>query len=238
MASQLARAHIEAQARLRRLTGTAVERVWHDLPGYDRADVDQWLSTVLPVVSTAKRTSVAITDAYLAMALGRAPLGVDAQRIIAGLRNGADPATVYERPFVTLWTALGNGTPWEQAVSQGLDRAVSTAGMDVQLAFRSTANEIGQADDNIYGYQRVADDGACDFCQEVDGAYLKDADSSPLHNNCGCGVDPLTAPHPRAAFLPSGASVHDTFAIHEHGELGPVLTDPSHDFTTAAAALS
>jgi hypothetical protein len=172
------------------------------------------------------------------MALERAPLGVDADRIVAGLRGGADPATVYERPFVTIWTALSGGTPWEKAVSQGLDRAVSAAGMDVQLAFRSTANEVGQQDDNIYGYQRVADDGACDFCMEVDGAYLKDADASPLHNNCGCGVDPLTAPHPRAAFLPSGASVHDTFAIHEHGELGAVLTAPDDHFTTEAHALA
>jgi hypothetical protein len=110
---------------------------------------------------------------------------------------------VYQRPFVTVWTALGAGARWEDAVAQGMARATSAAAMDVQLAFRASADEIGRADDGIYGFQRVADGGACAFCLEVDGAYVKTADASPLHNHCGCGLEPLTDPHPGAAYLPS-----------------------------------
>lgn len=227
MASALADAHIEGQRRLRVLTAGAVARIWDELPGYDRQNVDEWLSRVLPVITTAQRGSVALTEAFIARYLERQPLGVNPGQLIgAGARNGAEPAEVYERPFVTLWSALGAGTPFEDAASKALARATSTAAMDVQLAMRGTASAVQGADAGIFGYQRVADPGACEFCSLVDGAYLKSADAMPLHNHCGCGVEPLTAPHPRAAKLPSGVSVH------QHGELGPVLADPAHDFTT------
>lgn len=189
----------------------------------------RFLDAALPVVLTSQRASVALTDAYLASFLNRQPKGVNPEALIgSGVRNGADPREVYRRPFVTVWTALKDGRPFQDAVHSGLARAQSSAAMDVQLSMRATAGAVQQADDGIFGYQRVADGGACAFCLEVDGAYVKDGDAMPLHNNCGCGLEPLTAPHPRAAKLPSGV------AVHEHGELGPVLTDPAHDFTTAS----
>jgi hypothetical protein len=49
----------------------------------------------------------------------------------------------------------------------------------------------------------------------------------PLHNHCGCSLEPVlddVTPTP----LPEGV------AVHEHGELGLVLGDPAHDFTSAA----
>lgn len=235
VASPLADAHIEALRRLRVYTASALEQLWTALPGYDRENIDQWLAGALPVVDTAKRTAITVTDAYLAHAVARQPLGV---MPLDRVRNGIDASEVYQRPFVTVWSALSSGTMWDDAVTQGLNRAMSTGAMDVQLAFRAAADEIGRADEAIYGYQRVADGGACSFCQLVDGAYVKRADASPLHNHCGCGLEPLLQPHPHAKYLPNGAAVHDGFAVHEHGELGAVLTDPAHDFTTAALALS
>lgn len=229
MASPLADAHIEALRRLRVITTSAVERIWRGLPSYDRENIDDWLAAVLPVIDTSRRTSAALTDAYLARALERQPLGLYG---LDQIRNGVDASEVYQRPFVTVWTALGAGTAWEAAVAQGLHRATSTAAMDVQLAFRATADAIGEADDGIYGYRRIPDGGACKFCLTVAGAYVKNAGAMPLHNHCGCGLEPLTEPHPLAATVPSGV------AVHEHGELGPVLADPAHDFTTAAVALS
>lgn len=227
MPSPLASAHIEAERRLRVLTVQAVERIWANLHGYDRANLDEWLSRVLPVVSTAQRTSVIFTEAFLAQRLERAPLGVNPGELIgAGVRNGAAPAEVYERPFVTLWSKLGAGLDFADASSAALARATGTAAMDVQLSMRATANAVQEADEEIYGYERAADPGACNFCSEVDGAYVKEADAMPLHNNCGCGLEPLTAPHRRAAKLPSGV------VVHHHGELGPMLGAPGDHFTS------
>lgn len=226
MASRLASAHIEAQRRLRALTGTQVERIWRSLPGYDRENLDEWLSTVVPIIEAAKRQSAVLTDGYLARAMDRAAFGIDPQTISDEVRGATEVAAVYQRPFVTLWSALGEGTPFADAANAALARATSTAAMDVQMAMRATANAVQGADDAIFGFQRAADPSACDFCALVDGAYVKSADAMALHNHCGCGLEPLTAPHPLAASLPSGV------AVHQHPELGPVLTDPAHSFTT------
>lgn len=233
MATALAEAHIEAQRRLRALAAEAVARVWRGLGSWDRADVPRFLEGALPTVLTAQRGSVMLTEAYLAQSLERQPLGVNPEEIIgANLRNGTSPQEVYERPFITLWTALGAGKPFADAFSSGMARATGSAAMDVQMAFRSTAAAVQEADDGIYGYERVPDGGACDFCLEVAGAFVKSADAMPLHNHCGCGLEPVTSPRRGAPFAPP-----ETVAVHQHGELGPVLTDPAHDFTSAAVAL-
>lgn len=240
MASPLTDAHIRGQEKLRRVTVRAVESIWRDLPGYDRENVDEWLSKVVPVALSAQRTSVALTEAFLARALRRQPLGLNPDDLIgAGARNGTPPETVYERPFVTLWTALGAGTLHDDALNAALARATSTAAMDVQLAFRATANAADEQT-NGYGYRRVANPNACAFCLEVDGAYVKgEGYAMALHNHCGCGLEPLTEPHRRAVHLPDGTRIreyqhgplNDSVAVHQHGELGAVLGAPEHNFT-------
>lgn len=237
MASRLSKAHIEGQARLRQLVVRVLERVWSDLPGHDRENLDEWLSRVVPVVLTAQRSSVALTDAYLARALERQPLGISADEIIARNRGDIQPEEVYSRPFVTVWSALGAGALYEDAVAAGLARATSTAAMDVQMAMRATADAVGRADDAIYGYERVADAGACQFCLEVDTAFVYSADAMALHNNCGCGLEPVTR-ETRGVRIGQKGQHGRRVAVRQHGELGTVLADPAHDFTTASQALA
>lgn len=234
--SPLADAHIEAQRRLRLMAAGVVGFAWRGLPGYDERNVDEFLSRVVPVMLTAQATSAALTEAYLAHAMGRQPLGIVPDRVTgAALRAGAAPEEVYRRPFVNVWSSLSKDNPWDQAVQAGLSRATSTAEMDVQLASRATFGEVGREDDAIFGFQRVADAGACEFCQEVDGAYIKDGDAMPLHNRCGCSLEPLDAPHPRARYLPDGSDAYDHGAVRvePHGELGPLLVDPADHFTAS-----
>lgn len=210
---------------MRRVVSTAVERLWAGLPGYNEPEVPGWLQSVVPVVLAGQFQSSALTQAFIAQALGRPIPPVEAP-VGGAVRNGTPPEEVYRRPFVQLWAALKAGTDWQEAVNAAGTRAVSSAEMDMQLASRATFQAVQDTDDGIFGYTRVADAGACEFCSTIDGAYVKSADAMPLHNRCGCSLEPLDAPHPRAAKLPSGV------AVHEHGELGPVLADPSHDFTS------
>lgn len=242
MAPPLAEAHIAAEARLRRLTRRAIARIWRTLPGHDRSDLAEWLGRAVPVVLTAQRASVALTEAYLARSLERPPLGLDPERLIgSAARRGSPLEEVYRRPFVTLWSGLAEGRPFEEASAAALARAEGSAAMDVQMAARETFDAIELSDDGIYGYERVADGGACDFCQEVDGAYVKASDgfAFALHNNCGCTLEPLDEPHSGAVTLPDGTPVrdyqygplNDRVAVQDHGELGAVLADPTHEFS-------
>jgi hypothetical protein len=241
--SPLVDAHIEGQARLRKLLGRVITQTWGDLPGHDRANVDEWLSRVLPAVEASQRASVALTNAYLARSLERQPVGVPQEELIgAAVRNGTPPATVYERPFVTLWGGLGSGLDWAEASKKALGRATSTGAIDVQLSMRAAAEAVDRVDQNMFGYRRVADAGACQFCKEVDGAYVKGSSGFvyALHNHCGCGLEPLTEPHKGAVELPDGTEVrpyaygplNENVAVELHGELGPVLTKPGDHFTT------
>jgi hypothetical protein len=252
VSTPLARAHILGGKRLRDGASQALKRIWQNLPSHDRPNLDQWLSEVLPIVESAQRQSVALTNAYLARALERQPVGLDVTALIgATVRNGTPPEEVYTRPFVTLWSELGEGKPWEEAAAMGLSRAVGAAATDVQLSMRGTLGAVQQADPSIYGYERVTDGAACNFCLEVDGAYVFSGDAFPLHSGCGCGVSPLEAPHRGAVRLPDGTQVRDFqygplnpqplpegVAVKEHGEMGAVLVDPSQHFMTEAEALA
>jgi hypothetical protein len=233
----LAEAHIELLARLRGITQHGVATIWAALPAHHDQNVDQWLSTVLPLIEGAQRQAIAITDAYLAAALDRAVVGVNADELVgAHVRNGISPLEVYRRPFVTVWAALEAGKPLADALSAGEARATSTAAMDVQLSMRSTLSAVGRSDDRIVGYQRVPDAGACEFCRTVAGQRYRVEQLMPLHNHCGCGVEPITAAN-RGDF--TGKPENDLSvvrdgvhaAVQEHGELGPVLVDGTQHFT-------
>lgn len=225
----LVEAHIEAERRLRLITTSAIGRLWKSLGSWDQPDAARFERLAVPTVLAAQRQSVALTEAYLARSLERRPIGVDVADLIgAGVRNGTAPAEVYKRPFVTMWAALGDGELWQDAFNAGLARAQGAAAMDVQLAMARTAQAVGTVDPEIQRFQRVADGSACDLCQEVDGAILNSDEAMPLHNNCGCGIEPLTDGRPLTP-KPEGV------AVHEHGELGPVLAAPGDNFTSLGA---
>jgi hypothetical protein len=102
---RLVAAHIAAKAHLQTFASRIAVAAWDRLPGYDRENVDEFLSTALPPLHGANLQAVALTEAFIARKLGRLPLGVSSDAIVAGIRNGAAPATVYERAFVQVWSA-------------------------------------------------------------------------------------------------------------------------------------
>lgn len=224
--SALSDAHITAEARLRTAVVAGITSAWQALPAYDEENVPAFLRTVLPLVAGAQRASASLTNAYLARQLGRGPLPLDPATVTgAAARAGTPPADVYRRPFVGIWTALAAGTPYTAAVSAGLARATATGAMDVQLAMRATAAAVSDADPRILGYKRVPDPGACDLCRAAADNFYRAGDLMPIHNHCGCGIEAVTSQFDAPELDPAAA------AVHEHGELGPVLGKPGDDFT-------
>lgn len=236
----VAEAHITAQAQLRAITVQAVANAWQRLPNHDEASVAPFLAFVVPFVLAAQRQSVALTNAFLARALGRQPIGLDTSKLIgAAIRAGTPPEVVYRRPFVTTWTALSNHVPFDTAVNAGLERATGAAAMDVQNTMRHTLRLVGEADPAILGYQRVPDPGACPFCRLIAGRRYTTKELQPAHPRCGCGVDVITAAN-RGDF--TGKAENDltvtrdgvTATVVEHGELGALLVDGTQHFTSQA----
>lgn len=239
MASRLVERQIELNAQLRKKSADGIERIWLGLPEYRDATLPNWLNAAVPLSQAAQRAQIRLVDAYVARALNRPALGLDADTILANYRNGASYNEVYSRAFGEVWSALGLGATFPEAVERGLARATQTVITDVQLAMRDAAM-LAQQEYGHFGYERVADGNACDFCQEVDGAYVKGPDFvMDLHPGCGCGLEVLDEPHQGAVLLADGTEVrpyaygplNDNVAVYKHGELGSVLGDPKHDFS-------
>lgn len=225
----VADAQITAQARLREIVVQAVRNAWTGLGSYDAVDVPVFLAGVVPLILAAQRQAISLSDAYVAQVLGRGPLGIDPVPVIAQLRGPVSPQVVYRRPFVTTWTALSEGRPYEDAVRAGESRLSASAALDVQMAHFAGLQAVQDRDPVIRGWRRVADPDACEWCRMIDGAKVKRADASPLHARCGCALAVVTEdfePDP----VPEGL-------VHMHGEYGPTLGDPEHQHLSEAQAL-
>jgi hypothetical protein len=243
-----------ALKRTRSHVADLVGAQWSGLGTYNKSDVPRFLNRALPIVAAGQARAVALTNAYLGRQIGTGPQGVDVAALGgAAVRNGADPTTVYTRPFITVWAALGNGDDLQQAIDSGYARVTSTADMDVALSMRDSMLAFGFAlalsdpggQSQIVAWRRVAESSCCEYCQMLDGVHTGPSQPQPLHNRCGCTAEPITRAtadaHPSildGLLLGLAGAVIGQTLIQEHGELGPVITQNGDSFTTEAEALA
>src|SRR4051812_2775171 len=97
--NDLVAAYIAAQAALRARSGAQMAAAWQALPNYNRADVSSFLAGAVPLAQATKAASVRVTAAFLTRRIGE-PVTVHPSDVV--IRNGADPAEVYARPFVNV----------------------------------------------------------------------------------------------------------------------------------------
>lgn len=216
-----------------------VRTIWTDLGDYRDADIDRFVSTVVPVVAGGQRQVAALTDAYLAsvgtVILGKSvrPVGIPANVINYEALRGVPAAKVYARPGNVVWTALAGGVNLDEAVQRGLGRAMSITATDLQLA-RTHATRYAMANnDRIVGFRRVPSGGnVCELCSTASTQRYHRDDLLPIHPGCSCGVEPIYGTEDPGQVIDPGTS--DTgepntvdnpsdVVVHDHGELGPVL---------------
>jgi hypothetical protein len=169
------------------------------------------------------------------------------------LRNGAPAREVYRRPFVDLYTALGQGKTMTEAIQLGANRISSIASTDVQLARRNAGFGVRSRNSRIVGYARTLTGAEnCALCFVASTQRYTRGELMPIHPGCDCGEMPiygtqdpgqvidelrLDATHQaveeRFGFSDPGARAIDyrDIAIREHGELGPMLTVADQNFT-------
>ena len=213
----LAERYRDALIDVRKRVSTRVERNWRTLGSWDQADVDRFLAATLPVVDAGQRRTVSLTDAYLARATRTRAVGLPVDDLVgAAVRNGAEPAVVYTRPFVQLWSALSDGAQFLDAMNAAGVRAAQSASTDISLTMRDAASEFQsatEADVEIIGWERVLDPDACAFCATAStqrysypnptrlvGLQEKFGtdDGWPMHTNCQCSIAPVFAENDRA----------------------------------------
>lgn len=204
--------------RIRTQIEGAVRRAWGSLGSYRDADIARFASAVVPLVVAGERTVAQLTREYLVQA-GADPDRLDTASVTGEATRGVDPLDVYRRPGVTVWTALAGGASLDAAVTRGGVRAVSLALTDLQLARTRTVAQVG-----VTRFRRTLSGlENCAVCELASQNVYYRGDLMPIHAGCDCGVEPVTVQVDVTP--PSGVTVH------QHGELGPVLTVEGHEFT-------
>jgi hypothetical protein len=218
------------------------------------------------LVQTEILTEMNATVAFLALvesqvlSLGVPPPSVSSQfrseLTSQGVRT-TDPLEVYNRPFKTVRYELTKGTEFQQALKLGLERLLTLADTDAQLAKTNTSREIMRSRSGVKLYRRVPTGKSCDLCIVASQHYYTKKNLMPIHAHCDCIVLPLYRGMPQAdayfdryderlenAYLTlnedsasENRAKRAAALINEsrsNSEYGPVITWADHKFTTEA----
>lgn len=185
--------HQQALRAVRAAVKRYADQRWRSLGSYRDDDIERFIAQVVPVVESGQVKVSQLTNAYmdsLARVAGRSVTpAVVAQ---TGLR-GVEMAEVYRRPAVSLYTALSEGKPLDEAIELGAQRLDSLLSTDLQMANVSAASEKMRDADGVVGYNRVLNetDATCALCVIASTQMYSKDDLMPIHPGCQCSVEPV-----------------------------------------------
>ena len=234
MPTRIARLHHSRMSRAQRAAAAAVAALWDGMSAVDQATIARFAAEAGELVASARGTVVSQTDGYFASYLQAVgvpaePMGLDP----ADYTRPVEDFEVYMRPHQRVYRLRDDGVDPAAARVQGRVYAAGLAATDVQLASRGAAHTWTSTHPSIQGYRRVPEVDACDFCALVATRVYQKRDLLEIHPHCRCSVAPMTRDHdPGAGMSPDEVELSDgDVTTVEHGELGPVLWDPGHEFT-------
>lgn len=256
--------YVDQNAALRERVISFVERAWGSLDSWRDADIDRFVRAVVPVIEAGQVQTAALTDAYLAAVestitgLPVRPVGIPANLVVDEAVRGVTTDVVYSRTGPTVWTALSQGAPVSVAVEKGLQRAVSMATTDLQLAKTHASRHVISKKDGVAGYRRVLEGAkSCGLCIVASTQRYHRDRLLPIHGGCDCGVLPIYGDRDPGQVIDPGtlSGVHDRISerfgsftdtarggdgvpayrdvlvAHEHSEIGPILAVKGQNFT-------
>lgn len=236
-------------------------RRWFAAAGSFRdADAARYVAQMVPAATGAQQAVAALTWAYQAQMLAdvtgdpRPPAAVKTAAVTGAALRGVDMATVYRRPYVEIWRRLAKGASMTQAVTAGQRRAQSIAATDLQLVSTRTSQQVltDPRAPRFYARELTGAEN-CGLCVLASTQRYNRGDLLPIHPGCDCGIrilpdnaervidpDLLESAHnaiaERIGAFDRGGRTPDyrkVILVREHGELGPLLTVKSHEFTSA-----
>lgn len=215
---------------------------------YDSAAITRYAKDVAKLVETSQRQAADLTNAFQARVLteltGRTATPV--RRVDVTRLRGIDHDSVYGRVADEYRFNKSQGKTAAEAQDLALERAEQLADMDVTLAVRKQEHAFVSAKKTVLYYRRVihpelAKSGAsCGLCIVASTRVYSKGDLKPIHFRCNCVTLPVTDRK-----FDVGAVINDDdlqnlyedagsnraralketrYSVHEHGELGPVLT--------------
>jgi hypothetical protein len=234
---------------------TFVLDAFDSLGSYRDADAAVFIERVLPVVLAAQQTMGQITDAYLAAMVAdmlggaAAPVGVQLGEAL----RGVDPAEVYHRPFVTMYSALAAGHDYAASLGEARTRLLSITETDLQLARTHAARQSMQRSGARFFRRRLTGTKNCALCVIASTQRYRVENLMPIHPGCHCKPEPLPGNRDPGHIIDESLlkEAHDAVAkgigtsdaggrapdyrevivTRQHGEYGPLLAVRRHEFT-------
>lgn len=209
---------------LRAQAASTAARLWLAL---DLSDLDTsyatWRAGVLGAVEASKRTSVTLSDAYLAAyvasELGAAPAarGLDPEPYM-DTEDGRPLAQALLPPLFTVKAALAARRP--DALRLGLVRATRIVSEEVSTAPRRALGDLMASDERIEGWRRVVSGRPCGAClAQADGRVHAPADPFNRHGHCRCLREAVLRGVPERVIRPTGREVFDSLSPAEQDAL-------------------
>lgn len=239
--------------RIRATLTKQVEALWLASPDYRDGDIERLLARLVPLVQAGQLQLANLTSVFLAQqavllrGVPYAPVPVD-RTALADIR-GVPDKEVFRRPAVELYTQLAAGKSMGEAIKISAARLVSITGTHLQLAKTIQAEKALKASGAVYFRRVLSGSENCKICTVAATQRYKAIHRMEIHPGCDCGVEELPAREapdriidPTLLKAVAGLEdkngkldARDLITIHEHGELGPVLTWRKHAFTGPAA---
>lgn len=235
---------------------------------YDFDAVTDVVKLIVKQVSAGQRQTALLTDAYLSESLGMLtgkkvrPAGlVDLDNV----RKGVQLETVYGRLANNYRYLRSIGLAEAEVASRVSHRAEVMVRTDNVLAARDQEAQTMRRNPEVLGWRRVihpelSKEGSCGLCIVASDRVYSREHLREIHDLCKCTVLPIvrvngTMTDPgkdlnqddlNAIYAAADGNTRDKLkkvrvSIHNHGELGPVLTYKGQHFrsksdVTAAAA--
>lgn len=226
-------------------------RKWAGLGAYRDADYERFVADIVPRVEAGQQRIADLTDAYI-----RRLSEIELKQSLGSVKvltatthelRGVDAATVYQRPFKTVYLKLSEGRSLDEAVSAGGARLTDIVGTGLQLAKTHTARDVIDRSGFI-AHRRVLTGREHTICVAASTQAYARGDLMPIHPGCDCdnrpysghdvqAVDADLTARAKAAVaekfgtqVADGSNYRNLIVSNEHSEIGPILGWRSQHF--------
>lgn len=248
-----------ARAQVERNAAAQIAAWWAAFQGwYDDGLVAQLAAASADLVQSARQVAASTTSSYVAQTVGlmRDRVERPARVSIPASRGETSLPAVYTRPAKQFRYEISQDKGREAALESTQRYVRTAAATDVMLAVRDAAQQSYE-EHKVRGYRRVihperSEEGTCGLCAVASDRIYSRGTLEPIHLGCKCETLPVTdAEDPgrslneaelkdlygRAGSTAAADLRRIKYQVHEHGELGPVLTLAQHDFRGESATV-